>query len=137
MEAREKETDTATVIGVLRITPRKTIIILITVVITMTMIMMMRKRMIFYFLSGIGEECPKSTEYCFLESGQPDSINDEKWAELCEVMIMILKMMKIAIMMMMIKMIKMMKSTNFLKTIISRMPGAKRAVAFARKGISA
>ena len=36
-------------------------------------------------LRGIGEECPKSTEYCYLESGQPDSINDEKWAELCKV----------------------------------------------------
>ena len=37
------------------------------------------------YLRGIGEECPKSTEYCFLESGQPESINDEKWAELCKV----------------------------------------------------
>ena len=36
---------------------------------------------------GIGEECPKSTEYCFLETGQPDSINDEKWEELCKVII--------------------------------------------------
>jgi len=34
--------------------------------------------------TGIGEKCEKSTEYCFLETGQPDSINDEKWAELCK-----------------------------------------------------
>ena len=91
------------------------------------------KKLITYFKSGIGEECPKSTEYCFLETGQPDSINDEKWAELCEVIIIMVKMMTIFMMMM----IKTMKSTNFFKTIISRMPGAKRVVAFARKGINA
>ena len=43
------------------------------------------------------------------------------------------KMMALLMMMM----IKTMKSRNFFKTIISRMPGAKRAVAFARKDISA
>ena len=57
--------------------------------------------MMMNFYSGIGEECPKSTEYCFLETGQPDSINDEKWAELCEVIIMMTIMMIRILMMIM------------------------------------
>lgn len=32
--------------------------------------------------TGIGSECPKSTEYCFLESARPDTY-DEKMEELC------------------------------------------------------
>jgi hypothetical protein len=33
---------------------------------------------------GIGEECPKSTEYCFLENARPETY-DEKMLELCKV----------------------------------------------------
>ena len=35
---------------------------------------------------GLGEECPKATEYCFLEKAQP-STYDRKMVELCEVLL--------------------------------------------------
>ena len=109
------------------------------------MTVMMIKLLIIFVYSGIGEECPKSTEYCFLETGQPDSINDEKWAELCEVTIMMRMMLMVTKTIVMNTKLLSSKSSFHLKqhrhqnqpTCFKRMPGAKRAVAFARNGISA